>query len=52
MVLLVPRRGCLAARGTVLVRRRKQEVRTLMTVAVTGFARIQKFIVPTSVVSG
>lgn len=31
---------------------RKQEVRTLMTVTVTGAARIQEFIVPTPVVSG
>ncbi|MEU9191557.1 hypothetical protein [Streptomyces hundungensis] len=30
----------------------KQEVRTLMTVMVTGTARIQEFIVPTPVVSG
>ncbi|CUM37736.1 hypothetical protein BN2537_4437 [Streptomyces venezuelae] len=31
---------------------KKQEVRTLMTVTVTGSARIQEFIVPTPVVSG
>ncbi|GGV07843.1 hypothetical protein GCM10010275_55170 [Streptomyces litmocidini] len=31
---------------------KKQEVRTSMTVTVTGSARIQEFIVPTSVVSG
>ncbi|GAA2246710.1 hypothetical protein GCM10010232_37420 [Streptomyces amakusaensis] len=31
---------------------RKQEVRTVMTVMVTGAARAQEFIVPTSVVSG
>ncbi|ALO11727.1 hypothetical protein AQF52_6134 [Streptomyces venezuelae] len=31
---------------------KKQEVRTLMTVTVTGAARIQEFIVPTPVVSG
>ncbi|MCT9093398.1 hypothetical protein N4G70_31690 [Streptomyces sp. ASQP_92] len=31
---------------------KKQEVRTLMTVTVTGTARIQEFIVPTPVVSG
>ncbi len=31
---------------------KKQEVRTLMTVTVTGSARIQEFIVPTPVASG
>lgn len=31
---------------------KKQEVRTLVTVTVTGSARIQEFIVPTPVVSG
>ncbi|MFE7519597.1 MULTISPECIES: hypothetical protein [Streptomyces] len=31
---------------------KKQEVRTVMTVTVTGTARIQEFIVPTPVVSG
>ncbi|GAA3959083.1 hypothetical protein GCM10022384_09920 [Streptomyces marokkonensis] len=31
---------------------KKQEVRTLMTVTVTGTARIQEFILPTPVVSG
>lgn len=31
---------------------KKQEVRTLMTVTMTGSARIQEFIVPTPVVSG
>ncbi|MFF5639263.1 hypothetical protein [Streptomyces sp. NPDC012825] len=31
---------------------KQPEVRTLMTVTVTGTARIQEFIVPTSVASG
>jgi hypothetical protein len=47
MVLLIRSRGD----GCRLVEK-KQEVRTLMTVKVTGAARIQEFIVSTPVVSG
>lgn len=53
MVLLVPRRGCVSLPGArCWFVEKKQEVRTLMTVMVTGAARIQEFIVSTPVVSG
>lgn len=48
MVLLI----CSPNRGRCRFVEKKQEVRTLMTVTVTGSARIQEFIVPTPVVSG
>lgn len=53
MVLLVPGRGCVSLlRERCWFVEKKQEVRTLMTVMVTGAARIQEFIVSTPVVSG
>ena len=53
MVLLVPRRGCVSLpRARCWFVEKKQGVRTLMTVTVTGAARIQEFIVSTPVVSG
>lgn len=52
MVLLVPGAAVSLPRAWCWFVEKKQEVRTLMTVTVTGSARIQEFIVPTPVVSG
>lgn len=53
MVLLIPGHGRVSfPREQSWFVEKKQEVRTLMTVTVTGAARIQKFIVSTPVASG